>query len=227
MNGVEALIAIRMQNSWHRNPPVQQWVEAIPTHLRALSATNQNAPPLSADTPPEDAQLGRVTGHRVVLVVALHNLPKPCAGLTRAMVLPVLKLCLDAIELRNHPLLRRNAPDVKGSAARQVSTEMCEPRNVKVIGFSLATPLSIPDVEPPELDQTRLVRMQFRTEPYQPFPELREEPLGVGSILKAHHKIVGIPAGAVSISRLFVVFDDSREVIRVVVSGVRPVKQGR
>src|SRR5262249_30778960 len=129
----------------------------------------------------------------MVLVVALHNLSEPDADLTRAMVLPALKLCLEDIELRNHPLLRRNAPVVKGSAARQVSKEMCEPQKREGLGFSLATPLSIPDGEPPELDQTRLVRMQFQTEPHQPFPELREEPLGVGSVLKAHHKIVGIP----------------------------------
>ena len=28
--------------------------------------------------------------------------------------------------------------------------------------------------------------------PTQPFPKLHEESLGVGSILKAHHKIVGV-----------------------------------
>jgi hypothetical protein len=40
MNGVEALIGIRMQNTRLRNPPVQQWVETIPPHLCALTATN-------------------------------------------------------------------------------------------------------------------------------------------------------------------------------------------
>ena len=159
MNGVEALIGIRMQNTRLRNPPVQQWVETIPSHLRTLTATDQHAPPQSAYATPEDAQLTGVAGHGVILVVTLHNLSEPSADLTRAMVLPVLKLCLEDIELRNHPLLRRNAPDVKGSAAREVSTEMREPQKRKGLGFSLATPLSIPDGEPPELDQTRLVRM--------------------------------------------------------------------
>jgi hypothetical protein len=44
--------------------------------------------------------------------------------------------------------LRRNAPDVKGSAAREVSTEMREPQKRKGLGLSLATPLSIPSGEP-------------------------------------------------------------------------------
>ena len=92
MNGVEALIGIRMQNTRLRNPPVQQWVETIPPHLGALTATNQDASPQPANAPPEDAQLTRVAGHSMVLVITLHNLPKPSAHLTRAMVLPVLKL---------------------------------------------------------------------------------------------------------------------------------------
>src|SRR5262249_62350393 len=81
---------------------------------------------------------------------------------------------------------------VKASRALEVTTKVRKPQKRKVLAFSLATPLSLSSGEPPELDQTRLVRMQFQTEPYQPFPKLRKEPLGVGSVLKAHHKIVGI-----------------------------------
>jgi hypothetical protein len=40
MNGVEALVRISMQNVRVWNPPVQQWVETIPSHLRALTATD-------------------------------------------------------------------------------------------------------------------------------------------------------------------------------------------
>jgi hypothetical protein len=87
----------------------------------------------------------------MVSVVTLNNLPKPSADLTRAMVLAVLKLCLDGLELGNHPLLRRNAPDVEGPAAREVSTVMREPQKREGLGFSLTTLLSIPDGEPPEL----------------------------------------------------------------------------
>src|SRR5580765_7426335 len=39
MTGVEALIGIGVLNAGLRNPPVQQWVETVPTHLRALTAT--------------------------------------------------------------------------------------------------------------------------------------------------------------------------------------------
>jgi len=95
----------------------------------------------------------------MVLVIALHDLPKPCADFTRAMMLPILKLCLDDMELRNHSLLRRHAPDVKGSAAREISAKMRESQKREGLGFSLATLLAVSDGEPPELDQTRFVRM--------------------------------------------------------------------
>jgi len=87
----------------------------------------------------------------MVWVVALHNLPKPCADVPRTMMLPVLKLCLDDSELRNHPLLRGEASDVKGSAAREISTKMRESQKREGLGFPLATLLPVSDGEPPEV----------------------------------------------------------------------------
>jgi hypothetical protein len=55
MASVEAFIGIGMQNSGFRNPPVQQWGKTFPSHLRALTATNQDAPPRPAYTTPENA----------------------------------------------------------------------------------------------------------------------------------------------------------------------------
>ena len=48
MKWLEALVGIGMQNVWVRNPRVEQWVETLPAHLRALTATDENAPPQSA-----------------------------------------------------------------------------------------------------------------------------------------------------------------------------------
>jgi hypothetical protein len=39
----------------------------------------------------------------MVLVIALHDLLEPSFDLTRAMMLPALKLSLEDIELRYHP----------------------------------------------------------------------------------------------------------------------------
>ena len=122
----------------------------------------------------------------MVSVVAQHDLAQPFTDFSGAIMLPMLKLGLDDLKLRDHPPCRRNPPDSEGSAAPELPTEMGEPQKRELLGFSLATPFSVSGGKPPEFDRSRLVRVQFPTEPYQPFPRLREEPLDVGSILKAH-----------------------------------------
>ena len=101
MSGVKAFIGVGMQNSGLRNPSVRQWGKTIPSHLCALTATNQNASPLPAYGP-EDAQLARVPRYRMVLAITRYNLPKPSADLGRAIILPVPKFSLDNSKLRDH-----------------------------------------------------------------------------------------------------------------------------
>jgi hypothetical protein len=49
------------------------------------------------------------------------------------------------------------------------------------------------DGEPPELDQPRLLRMQFQAELRQALPEFLQKSLRFRSALETHHQIVGIP----------------------------------
>src|SRR5437773_2765539 len=114
MAGGEACIRIRMQSAGLGNPPVQDWGETSPSHLCALAATDKDAPPQPANATLKDAQLSRVPRNSMVLVVAQHNLAKPCTDRGRAMMLSALKLGLDGFELRDHWLLRRNPPDDEG-----------------------------------------------------------------------------------------------------------------
>jgi hypothetical protein len=120
MAGGEACIRIRMQNAGLGNPPVQDWGEASPSHLGALAATDEDAPPQPANTTTKDAQLSRVTRNGMVLVVAQHNLSKPGTDLGRTMMLPALKLSLNGFELRDHSLLRRCVPASAASAGLSV-----------------------------------------------------------------------------------------------------------
>ena len=69
---------------------------------------------------------------------------------------PVLKLSLDDGKLRNHPLLRGDAPDIKSSAAREISAKMRESQKREGLRFSLATLLPVSDGEPQELLDGRL-----------------------------------------------------------------------
>src|SRR5579863_6262500 len=107
-------------------------------------------------------------------------------------MLPMLKLGLDGFKLRNHPLCRRDSPDGKGSTTPELPTMMRESQEYESFWFSLATPFSISEGKPPELDQPRLVRMQFQTELHQPRLQVTQESFGVSPVLKAQHNVVGI-----------------------------------
>src|SRR5271157_2106100 len=122
MGSGEACIRVGMQNARLRNPPRQQRGETIPPHLCPLTATYENAPPQPANASAEDAQLSRVTRNRMVLVVAQHNLAKPCTDLGRTMMLAALKLGLNGFELRDHSRLRRNPPDDESFVADALPT---------------------------------------------------------------------------------------------------------
>src|SRR5262245_53694276 len=127
----------------------------------------------------------------MILVVSPDNLPKPCSDLSRTMMLPELKLGPDGSELRDHPLLRRNPPDNEWSAG-ELATEMGKTQKREGLRFPFATPLPSSCSEPPKLDQSCFVRMQFQTELGQPFSKFFQEPLSFCPVLKAHHQIVGV-----------------------------------
>ena len=148
-----------MQNAGLRNPPDQEWGETLPAHSRALTATDEDAPPQPTNATTENAQLSRVARNVMVLVVAQHNLAKPGTDLGRTMMLPALKLSLDGFELRDHSLLRRNPPDDESFVADALPTEVSEAQKCEGLRFSLATLLPVSSGEPPELDQSCLVRV--------------------------------------------------------------------
>src|SRR5215831_13703337 len=127
----------------------------------------------------------------MILVVSPYNLPKPRSDLSRTMMLPELKLGLDGFELRDHPLLRRNPPDNEWSGG-ELATEMGETQKREGFRFPLTTPLPSSRSEPPELDQSCFVRMQFQTELCQPFSKFFQEPLSFCPMLEAHHQIIGV-----------------------------------
>ena len=106
-----------MQDARLGNPSVQQWGKSLPPHLCSLTAPDENTPPQPVDTSLKDAQLSRVAGHSMVLVVTQHDRPKPCTDRGRTIMLPALKLSLDGFQLRDHPLLRRDPPDDERSVA--------------------------------------------------------------------------------------------------------------
>ena len=95
----------------------------------------------------------------MVLVVAQHNLPKPCTDLARAMMLPALKLCLDGLSFATIRFFAVMRQTMKAPLLVALPTKVRETQKREGLGFSLATLFPVSGGEPPELDQSRLVRM--------------------------------------------------------------------
>ena len=142
-----------MQDFRARYPPVEQRSESLPPVVCTLTAAYECLIPQPVDALPEGAQLPGISGHRVVLVVAVDDLPKPCTDLARASMHPAAKLDLNGLELRNHPLLRRNTPDGEAIGLVAPPTVVSEAQEGERLWFSRATPLPISGSIAPELDQ--------------------------------------------------------------------------
>ena len=180
MDSVEADIRIRVQDLRARYPPFEEGTKSLPPFAGALTAACQSLVPQSVDALPEGAQLPDIAGRCVVLVVAVDDFPKPCTDVAWAIMHPAAKLDLDCLELRNHPLLRRNAPDGERIGLVASPTVVSKAQEVERLWFSRAALLPISGSIAPELDQPGLLRMEFQAELCQPFLEPLKEPLGIG-----------------------------------------------
>src|SRR5215475_13314122 len=143
MGGVEADIGIWMQDYRVWYPPLEDRSQALPAFPSALAAANQNASPQTVHAPAEGAQLINISGQCVVLVIAVDDLPKPCTDLAGASMHPAAKLDLDGLQLRNHPLLRRNASDGEGVGLVASPTVVSEAQEVERLRFSCTTLLPV------------------------------------------------------------------------------------
>src|ERR1700693_4970172 len=138
MSGVEACIGIGVQNAGWRNPAFQDGGKTFPPHLCALTPADQNTLPEPTHAKFEDAQLSRVPGNSVVLVITQHDLPEPRTDFGHAIVHPALKLSLDGFELRAHSLLRSNPPYGEGSALVALPTVVGKAQEGEGLWFSLS-----------------------------------------------------------------------------------------
>ena len=181
-----------MQDSGYGYPPVEDRSQRLPPPFGALTATNQNVSPEPIYALSEGAQLTDISGNSMVLVVASDHLPKPCTNLTDAIMLPAEKLNLNGLELRNHSLFRSNSPDGEGVGLVASPAVVGEAQEREGLWFAFIPLFPFVSCKTPELDQPGLFRVKFQAELRQPFLELFKEPYCFGSMLKAHHKIVGV-----------------------------------
>jgi sugar lactone lactonase YvrE len=127
-----------MKNAWVRNPPGQERVKTIPSHLCALAASDQNAPPEPANAATKDAHLlgylEDLDGKKVDLWSA-HSLLNPPPSPYSGFYLGVSALALDTGEKNiyavtmGNPMVLRIPIKEDGSAG--------EPQALQPSGYSL------------------------------------------------------------------------------------------
>jgi hypothetical protein len=69
---------------------------------------------------------------------------------------------------------------------------MRETEEIERLGLTEPACLTPSGGVPPELDQARLLAVQFQTELREPLTKICDEPLCVIMILKAHNEVVGL-----------------------------------
>src|SRR5213080_205438 len=93
------------------------------------------------------------------------------------------ELVLDLGQLRPQAFLDRDALDPEPSATGS-RTDVREPEEMERLRFAQPSTFTIGGGTPPELDQPRLVRMQFQPELRQPLDQLGQEPPRILFVLK-------------------------------------------
>ena len=158
-----------MEHAWSRQPPLGNRKCALPRHSALLAAAAQNVPPHAKHPFSEHAEAVQIPGYCVVVEVALHNCAEPGAGVRYGVVHACAELLLDLLQLCPHTLADRHALYTETSVSVS-SADVREAQKIERLRFAFPSSRPIFFGKPPELDQTRFIRMEFQSELRQSFP---------------------------------------------------------
>ena len=133
-----------------------------------------------------------VGGDGVVGEEAPHHRSQPSSLFGHVLVPASPKVLTDFQQLRLLPVASRMAGQQKATPPRS-RADMGKAQEVEGLRFAFPALGPIGRGVSAEFDQPGLVRVQFQVEFRHPDAQVRQEPLGVGSMLKADDRIVGVP----------------------------------
>ena len=145
-----------MKNTRPRNPAVSQLSHPRPRQMMLLAPMDQHGPPEPDHPIAECGQTVGVSGHRVVVEVALDDRPKPLAGLRYRIMHPSTELLLDFQQLGPHSFVDRFAL-YSIAPIPVLPADMRESQKVERIGLPFSSLFPVLLGEPPELNPARLV----------------------------------------------------------------------
>ena len=181
---------MRHVDGWE--PSLRDAVHAFPVEAVALATTFERPVPVPGCLPVERVDRFAVAGYCVVVAVPADDAGKPAPLFGDRQMPALAQLGLDLAELGSHPLFAGDAPQREPSAPPG-RAQVREAEELKRLGLPEPTGFAVSGGEPSELDQPRLLGVQFQAERREPVAKVGEEPLGVLTVLEPGDVVVGEP----------------------------------
>src|SRR5271167_857308 len=182
---------IRVADTSGRKPGIEQRPHAGPRQVIALAAPTQHSPPYPTDRTTEGTDRRAIHRHAVVTHVSENNRAQVLANRWDGVVHARFKFGLHRLKLRLPPFAHglaqhREATLASLPAAVREAQEVKAPRRAPITAILPIAPRTAP-----ELDQSRLLGVQFQSKARKPFAQLGEEPLGLDLMLEPNDKVIG------------------------------------
>src|ERR1700723_3773171 len=186
----QALRRIGMTDTDGRKVGLQQGRHTAPRQMVALTAPAQDSPPHLTQRSPEGSDRGAVPRDAVIMHVTENNRTQVRANLGDGVVHARFEFGLHRLKLRLPPFAHR-LPQYREAALSCLPAAVREAKEVKASRRAPITAiLPIAPCAAPELDQSRLLGVQFQPKAREPFTQLRKEPLGLDLMLEPNDKII-------------------------------------
>src|SRR5713101_1447252 len=181
---------IGMTEGRHRKPASDEAPHAIPKHAAFVAAPRQRSMPEPPYLESKEIQRRLVHGHPVVTDVSTHHRLQPLAYFGNGFMHPSLELGFHLVQLRLQPFAYRLPQHREPSIAPLLHTDMREAKKVERLGLPFSTPLPAVDRIRTELQQPRLLGMQFQVELPHSFRKFRPKLIGIRFAVEAHHDVI-------------------------------------
>src|SRR6185437_14603066 len=137
-----------------------------------LAATPKRSEPVPDEPVTEGAERLDVVGHRVIVVVPSQDAGEPGALLRNRVMQPLRHVALEGEQLGAHPFRVGQPPQLEPSRLPRLVARMREAEELERLRLAKTTSLTVTGGVAPELDQPRLLSVQFQTERREPVAKL-------------------------------------------------------
>src|SRR6202158_4988015 len=181
---------IGMTDGRQRQPASDEAPHAVPEYATVLAAPRQRAMPEPSHLESKKSQRRVVHGHPVIPDVSRHHRLQPLALFGNGFVHTTLKFGFHLVQFRLQPFAYRLPQHREPSIIPFLYADVRKAKEIERLRFPFSTPLPLVDRIRTELQQPRLLGMQFQVELLHSFREFRSELIGIRFAVKAHHDVV-------------------------------------